>query len=97
LTIVGTGTGVGDADGVGVGVGVGDPVCAYADVGTAAAASTTAQASAMATLRADPVVIARKSRDEQRINAIPKCSASGADLTFNIGPLAPVERTNSAN
>jgi hypothetical protein len=98
LTIVGTGTGVGDADGVGVGGGVGEPEpdCAYADVGMATAASTTAQASTIAILRAAPLVIARKGRDEQRINTIPKCSSS-ADLTFTIGPLAPVERTNSAN
>jgi hypothetical protein len=71
--IVGAGTGVGVGASVGVGgdgAGIGRAAAPWADGGATVTASTTAQAIAIATLRATPVVIARNGRDAQRMNAI---------------------------
>jgi hypothetical protein len=68
LITVGVGLGVGEGVGVGVGVGVGDCACA-ADM---TPMRTTAIATSRASAPPIPIFRARESRDEQRMQSIPK-------------------------
>jgi hypothetical protein len=80
LITVGVGLGVGEGVGVGMGVGVGDCACA-ADV-------MPMRTNAIATSRASawPILIfrARESRDEQRIQSIPKGKSAGSKNAQNL-------------
>jgi hypothetical protein len=80
LMAVGVGLGVGVGVGAGGGGGGTNAPCAWAEVDSEATATVSANATATArtNLRPTAVCHARKGRGEQRINAIPKNSASPA-------------------
>jgi hypothetical protein len=89
LITVGIGLGVGEGVGVGVGVGVGDCACA-ADM-------MPMRTNVIATSRAHawpiPIFRARESRDEQRMQSIPKGKSAGpknAQIPLNRSDLPPV-------
>jgi hypothetical protein len=73
LITVGVGLGVGEGVGVGVGVGVGDCACAADMMPMRTNAIATSRASAWPV----PNFRARESRDEQRIQSIPKGKSAG--------------------
>ena len=89
LITVGVGLGVGEGVGVGVGVGVGDCACAADMMPT----RTTAIATSRASARPVPIFRARESRDEQRMQSIPKRQSAGpknAQNPINRSDLPPV-------
>jgi hypothetical protein len=95
LITVGVGLGVGEGVGVGVGVGVGDCACA-ADM---TLTRTTAIATSRASAAAVPIFRAHESRDEQRMQSIPKKAEARArkmHKSRSTGVICPqfVERVN---
>jgi hypothetical protein len=76
LITVGVGLGVGEGVGVGVGVGVGDCACAVDMTATRTTAIATSRASAPPV----PIIRAGESRDEQRMQSIPKGKSAGSKM-----------------
>jgi hypothetical protein len=85
LITVGVGLGVGEGVGVGVGVGVGDCACATDMMPMRTNAIATSRASER------PILIfrARESREEQRIQSIPKGKSAGSK-----NPQNPINRSD---